>query len=74
MRPLNVSDGDILEGLPGVGIDPYKKFNVPFEIDSFKKSCLMEGLDDIGLTLKNKTDIQNFEKNYQENFPWLKGE
>ena len=34
----------------------------------------MEGLDDIGLTLKNKTDIQNFEKNYQENFPWLKGE
>ncbi|MDC0422756.1 3-isopropylmalate dehydratase small subunit [Methylophilaceae bacterium] len=45
-----------------------------FEIDSFKKSCLMEGLDDIGLTLKNKTEIQNFEKNYQENFPWLKGE
>ncbi len=73
-EPLNVSDGDILEGLPGVGIDPYKKFNVPFEIDNFKKSCLMEGLDDIGLTLKNKTDIQNFEKNYQENFPWLKGE
>ena len=45
-----------------------------FEIDSFKKSCLMEGLDDIGLTLKNKIEIQNFEKNYQENFPWLKGE
>ncbi|MDC0127461.1 3-isopropylmalate dehydratase small subunit [Methylophilaceae bacterium] len=44
-----------------------------FEIDSFKKSCLMDGLDDIGLTLKNKIDIQNFEKKYQEIFPWLKG-
>ena len=42
-----------------------------FEIDSFKKSCLMDGLDDIGLTLKNKIDIKNFEKKYQESFPWL---
>tara|TARA_B110000093_G_scaffold176952_1_gene213137 strand:- start:1152 stop:1790 length:639 start_codon:yes stop_codon:yes gene_type:complete len=44
-----------------------------FEIDSFKKSCLIDGLDDIGLTLKNKIDIKNFEKKYEENFPWLKG-
>ena len=42
-----------------------------FEIDSFKKSCLIDGLDDIGLTLKNKVDIKNFEKSYQESFPWL---
>ena len=42
-----------------------------FEIDSFKKSCLMDGLDDIGLTLKNEIDIKNFEKKYQESFPWL---
>jgi 3-isopropylmalate/(R)-2-methylmalate dehydratase small subunit len=42
-----------------------------FEIDSFKKTCLIEGLDDIGLTLKDKINIQDFEKNYQENFPWL---
>ncbi len=42
-----------------------------FEIDSFKKSCLIDGLDDIGLTLKNKVDIENFEKSYQESFPWL---
>tara|TARA_B100000768_G_C11217479_1_gene348923 strand:+ start:381 stop:1019 length:639 start_codon:yes stop_codon:yes gene_type:complete len=44
-----------------------------FEIDSFKKSCLMDGLDDIGLTLKNEIAIKNFEKKYEENFPWLKG-
>lgn len=42
-----------------------------FEIDSFKKSCLIEGLDDIGLTLKNISDIEKFEKKYEENFPWL---
>ena len=44
---------------------------VSFEIDSFKKSCLIEGLDDIGLTLKNISDIEKFEKKYEENFPWL---
>ena len=44
-----------------------------FEIDSFKKSCLIDGIDDMGLTLKNKIDIKNFEKKYEENFPWLKG-
>ena len=44
-----------------------------FEIDGFKKACLLDGLDDIGLTLKNKVDIENFEKSYQESFPWLNG-
>jgi 3-isopropylmalate/(R)-2-methylmalate dehydratase small subunit len=44
---------------------------VSFEVDSFKKSCLLDGLDDIGLTLKNKIDIKNFEKEYHESFPWL---
>jgi len=42
-----------------------------FEIDSFKKSCLLDGLDDIGLTLKNRVNIENFEKKYHESFPWL---
>jgi 3-isopropylmalate/(R)-2-methylmalate dehydratase small subunit len=45
----------------------------PFEVDSFKKACLLDGLDDIGLTLKNKVDIENFEKKYHESFPWLNG-
>ena len=47
---------------------------VSFEVDNFKKSCLLDGLDDIGLTLKNKVDIINFEKKYHESFPWLNGE
>ena len=42
-----------------------------FEIDSFKKKCLMEGLDDIALSLDKVSQIDNFEKKIKENSPWL---
>ena len=42
-----------------------------FEIDSFKKKCLMEGLDDIALSLEKILQIDNFEKKIKENSPWL---
>ena len=45
-----------------------------FEIDEFKKSSLLKGLDEIGLTLENKSVIANFEKSYFSNYPWLKQE
>tara|TARA_B100000035_G_scaffold315331_1_gene335293 strand:- start:14216 stop:14860 length:645 start_codon:yes stop_codon:yes gene_type:complete len=45
-----------------------------FEIDEFKKSSLLNGLDEIGLTLENKSVIVNFEKSYFSNYPWLKQE
>ena len=45
-----------------------------FEIDEFKKSSLLNGLDEIGLTLENKSGIANFEKSYFSNYPWLKQE
>lgn len=45
-----------------------------FEIDEFKKSSLLNGLDEIGLTLENKSVITNFEKSYFSNYPWLKQE
>jgi 3-isopropylmalate/(R)-2-methylmalate dehydratase small subunit len=48
------------------GINEY-----PFEIDEFKKHCLLEGLDDIGMTLQNAKDIELFETNYKQKFPWL---
>ena len=43
----------------------------PFDIDTFKKYCLLEGLDDIGLTLKYQEDIKHFEKKYHNQYPWL---
>ena len=42
-----------------------------FEVDSFKKKCLIEGLDDIALSLEKKSQIDNFEKKLKANSPWL---
>ena len=41
-----------------------------FEVDEFKKYCLLNGLDDIGLTLKNADKISSFEKEYSDKFSW----
>jgi 3-isopropylmalate/(R)-2-methylmalate dehydratase small subunit len=43
----------------------------PFSIDAFRKKCLMEGLDDIGLTLQYDAAISAFERKYRERFDWL---
>lgn len=42
-----------------------------FEIDNFKKHCLLNGLDDIGLTLQKEQKITHFEGVYQKTCPWL---
>jgi len=44
-----------------------------FEIDAFKKHCLLNGLDKIGLTLDKEDKIIAFEKERSENYPWLDG-
>ena len=43
----------------------------PFEVDAFKKHCLLNGLDDIGLSLEKVTSIDAFEQRAQTQFPWL---
>jgi len=43
----------------------------PFEVDAFKKHCLLNGLDDIGLTLEKVSSIDTFEANAKTQFPWL---
>ena len=42
-----------------------------FEIDEFKKHCLIEGLDDIGLTLQHESDISTYEARRAREAPWL---
>ena len=42
-----------------------------FEVDAFKKHCLLEGLDDIGLTLQKSTQINSFETSNRQLTPWL---
>ena len=44
---------------------------IKFEIDQFKKKCLMEGLDDIALSLEQKTKIETFEINLKSSKPWI---
>ena len=44
---------------------------VKFEVDSFKKKCLIEGLDDIGLSMEKINYIDDFEKKLEANKPWL---
>ena len=42
-----------------------------FEIDSFRKHCLLNGLDEIGLTLEKEAKIDLYEKKMKANRPWL---
>lgn len=42
-----------------------------FEVDEFRKYCLLNGLDDIGLTLKHADDIKAYEKKRKQQAPWL---
>ncbi len=42
-----------------------------FEIDAFRKHCLINGLDDIGLTLQHADKIRSFEERHLVTFPWL---
>ena len=44
---------------------------VHFDIDPFRKRCLLEGLDDIGLTMEKSSEIDDFEKKQKEAQPWL---
>ena len=44
---------------------------MPFEVDQFRKYCLLNGLDDIGLTLQHADDIKAFEQDYYQQSPWL---
>jgi|TARA_B110000444_G_scaffold250209_1_gene276263 3-isopropylmalate/(R)-2-methylmalate dehydratase small subunit len=44
---------------------------VKFDLDTFKKKCLMEGLDDIALSLEKLSNIENYEKKIKSLKPWL---
>lgn len=44
---------------------------IEFEVDPFRKDCMLQGLDDIGLTLKQADDIRAFEQKRSATAPWL---
>jgi len=44
---------------------------ISFEVDAFKKKCLLNGLDDIALSLEKSEKISSYEKNIQKTKPWM---
>ncbi len=77
--------GDQVDELMELAKDPTNQINIDlpkqevragnkiykFEIDGFRKTCLLEGLDDIGLTLKKEEKINIFEAQNQQKLSWL---
>ena len=49
----------------------YGNNEIKFNIDPFKKKCLLEGLDDIALSLEKSEQMDAFEKNLKEKKPWI---
>ena len=49
----------------------YGNKTIKFDLDSFKKKCLIEGVDDIALSLEKSTNIKNYENKIKDNKPWL---
>ncbi len=45
--------------------------SIPFAVDEFRKHCLLNGLDDIGLTLQHADDIKAYETRRAQQAPWL---
>ena len=58
---INLSDQKII----------YGNNEIRFDIDPFKKKCLLEGLDDIALSLEKSTKMDLFEKKLKETKPWI---
>jgi 3-isopropylmalate dehydratase len=57
--------------LPGQVIKRSNGESIPFEVESFRKHCLVNGFDDIGLTLQKTDLISKFEGRRRQDFPWL---
>ena len=49
----------------------YGNKSFKFKLDLFKKKCLIEGLDDIALSLNKVENIKSFENKMSQNKPWI---
>lgn len=67
----NDPDGEVFVDLESQTITRGNRFKMNFDIDPFRKHCLLNGLDDIGLTLEKSAMIDAFEKQDKEKRPWV---
>ena len=57
--------------LPNQTINRPNGVSIKFDLDPFRKQCLLEGLDDISLTLEKQNQIKSYESYRDDNHPWL---
>lgn len=57
--------------LPQQAIQTHQGESISFTVDEFRKHCLLNGLDDISLTLQKADKIAEFERQQQQSLPWL---
>ena len=70
-RAASTPDYELTVSLENQTVTDAQGFHATFEIDPFRKFCLTEGLDDIGLTLRHAAALDTFEKQH-DNANWLK--
>ena len=61
----------LIVDLPSQAVVRPDGHSVPFQIDTFRKECLLNGWDDIGLTLRHAENIREFEEKRRIDQPWL---
>lgn len=85
LLPVALSAADIDDLFTAVAADRGMQFSIDlesqtltagqvsygFEIDEFRKHCMLNGLDDIGLTLQHADDIKHYEDQRKQSAPWL---
>lgn len=64
-------DGDVTVDLETMTVTTRYQDRFPFELDAFRRECLMQGLDEIGLTLSKDTEISNYESGVATSRPWI---
>lgn len=67
----NNPDAQITVDLENQTISRGNAVNFDFDVDPFRKECLLNGLDDIGLTLQKEADINAFEKKREQTQSWI---
>jgi 3-isopropylmalate/(R)-2-methylmalate dehydratase small subunit len=70
-RAANTTNYKLTISLEAQTVTDDQGFHATFEIDPFRKYCLLEGLDDIGLTLRHASELDAYETKH-ENANWLK--
>ncbi len=71
-QSIQKKEGATLEvDLPAQVVRTEEGKEYKFSVDAFRKHCLLNGLDDIGLTLQKADFIQKFEEKNQKEVPWL---